>query len=575
MTGNSFFHKITSWVSLILVLTFLCLTGFGFSQSGISLKVGIYQNEPKLFVDEAGNPSGFWVELLNHIAQEEGWVLQYVPGTWEENVERLKAKAIDIMPDVAYNEDRTAFLDYSEESAYTSWSGVYVKAGTTVDSLLDLDGRRIAVMHQSVNYIGNSGIKSLLKAFDIEGIFIEKDSYAEVLEAVKNDEADAAVTSKDFAILHLAKYELISTPIIFQPATLYFTFPKGNADNSFLIDTIDGHIRALKGNESSTYYKLMTKWFNVQSEKFVIPQWVFWLLSVSILFISLLGVGSQLLRIRVKERTKALTLEIQRRKRFEDELYENKRLLEETVRERTAELKHSNEELERFAYITSHDLQEPLRMITSYLQLLESRYRDKIDSDANDFIFYAVDGAKRMQQLINDLLKYSRLDTHKKEHGPVDCNDVVNDVLSNLEIAIKESGADIQLMTLPVVTGDETQLRQIFQNLIGNAVKFKEDRPLKIAVNVNEDEEYWWFTVKDNGIGIEEKHFERIFQVFQRLHGSRQYDGNGIGLAICRKIVENHGGTITVSSKAGEGSRFTFSIAKRGSKHAGKNREFN
>jgi signal transduction histidine kinase len=430
-------------------------------------------------------------------------------------------------------------------------------------------------MHQSVNYIGNSGIKSLLKAFDIEGIFIEKDSYAEVLEAVKNDEADAAVTSKDFAILHLAKYELISTPIIFQPATLYFTFPKGNANNSFLIDTIDGHIRALKGNESSTYYKLMTKWFNVQSEKFVIPQWVFWLLSVSILFISLLAVGSQLLRIRVKERTSALTLEIQRRKRFEDELYENKRLLEETVRERTAELKHSNEELERFAYITSHDLQEPLRMITSYLQLLESRYRDKIDSDANDFIFYAVDGAKRMQQLINDLLKYSRLDTHKKEHGPVDCNDVVNDVLSNLEIAIKESGADIQLMTLPVVTGDETQLRQIFQNLIGNAVKFKGDRPLEIAVNVNEDEEYWWFTVKDNGIGIEEKYFERIFQVFQRLHGSRQYDGNGIGLAICRKIVENHGGTITVSSKAGEGSRFTFSIAKRGSKHAGKNREFN
>lgn len=568
MTLNIFFLKKLKWMPVFLFAVSLLISTGAFSQSTITLKVGLYQNEPKIFTDQSGNPSGFWVDILDEIAGQQGWVLQYVPGTWDDGLSRLKAGELDIMPDVAYNDEREKLFDFNAESVYTSWSGVYAKAGTTVESLIDLNGKRIAVMQQSINYIGGSGIKNLVEAFDIHCVFIEKVSYGEVFEAVDSGEADAGVTSKDFAISNLSKYELISTPIIFQPATLYFVFPKGATQNQELIRVIDDEINRLKADKNSIYHQLMAKWFHVESDHIVVPLWLYWLMGTIILVAVMLAGGSQVLRRQVRQRTAELTAEIAERKKAEDGLKESKAMLEETVAVRTAELKQSNEELERFAYITSHDLQEPLRMVTSYLQLLESRYKNKLDEDANDFIFYAVDGAKRMQKLINDLLKYSRVDTRQKEHEPVDCNEILKEVLSNLEIAINESDAEIIAEPLPVVSGDDTQLRQLFQNLIGNAIKFRRDEPLKIEISSVEEGDSWRFTIRDNGIGIDEKYFDRIFQVFQRLHGSRKYKGNGIGLAICKKIVENHGGTIGVVSVPGSGSRFTFSIAKKGAAHA-------
>jgi len=224
------------------------------------------------------------------------------------------------------------------------------------------------------------------------------------------------------------------------------------------------------------------------------------------------------------------------------------------------ELECSNKELEQFAYVASHDLQEPLRMITSYTKLLERRYKDKLDENANDFIAYAVDGATRMQGLINSLLAFSRVSTRGKEFGPTDCCLVLNQAIANLKMFIEENSASIKYDPLPTVMGDGSQLVLLFQNLIGNAIKFRGENTPQVHISAQRNEEEWVFCVSDNGIGIDPEYFNRIFVIFQRLHGKDTYPGFGIGLSISKKIVERHHGRIWVESEGGKGTRFYFTI---------------
>ncbi len=231
------------------------------------------------------------------------------------------------------------------------------------------------------------------------------------------------------------------------------------------------------------------------------------------------------------------------------------------------ELRRSNEELEQFAYVSSHDLQEPLRMISSYLQLLQRRYQGQIDDKADKYIYYAVNGAARMQNLINDLLEFSRVATKAKEPEPTDSEFVFNQVLSNLDFYIKQNKAVIHHYPLPEVLADNTQLAQIFQNLIANGIKFHGEKVPKIHISAEKKEKEWQFSVQDNGIGIDPQYSEKIFEVFKRLHNKEEYPGTGIGLAICKKIVERHGGRIWVESELGKGSTFYFTLPINTEKH--------
>jgi PAS domain S-box-containing protein len=231
------------------------------------------------------------------------------------------------------------------------------------------------------------------------------------------------------------------------------------------------------------------------------------------------------------------------------------------------ELKRSNAELEQFAYVASHDLQEPLRMVASYTQLLSRRYDSKFDKDAREFMSYIVDGATRMKQLIEDLLAYSRVGTKGQEFKPVSLEVPLRRALFNLRTGIEEAGAAVTYDPLPTVTGDEVQLGQLLQNLIGNSLKFRSNSVPRIHLAVSENNSEHQIEVRDNGIGIESQYYERIFMVFQRLHNKGEYPGTGIGLAICKKVVERHGGRIWVESRAGEGSSFYFTLPKRGGEH--------
>jgi light-regulated signal transduction histidine kinase (bacteriophytochrome) len=224
------------------------------------------------------------------------------------------------------------------------------------------------------------------------------------------------------------------------------------------------------------------------------------------------------------------------------------------------ELRRSNEELERFAYVASHDLQEPLRTVASYVQLLSRRYRDRLDADAMDFIDFAVGGVRRMQHLIEDLLAFSRVGTRGGAFMPTDARAVLQDALASLRAATSESGAHVETSALPTVLADRGQLEQLLTNLVGNALKFHGAEPPLVRVSAERTGTMWTFSVRDNGIGIAPEYFERIFVIFQRLHGREEYPGTGVGLAICKKIVERHGGRIWVESAPGDGATFSFTL---------------
>ena len=242
---------------------------------------------------------------------------------------------------------------------------------------------------------------------------------------------------------------------------------------------------------------------------------------------------------------------------------EKKKLTEDALEQKNKELTQINQELEHFAYVASHDLQEPLRTITSFIQILDRRYVNKLDEDAQQFMGFVVDGAKRMQTLIHDLLEYSRINRYNTGYEKIDLNEIFNTVSRVLKDKIESNDALVIAENLPFVYGNRIQLTQVFQNLIDNAIKFKaKKRKPEIIVSVNDIKDKWELVFKDNGIGISQEYFQRIFVIFQRLHTLEEYSGTGIGLAICKKIIERHGGEIWVDSKPGKGTEFHLTISK-------------
>ncbi|WP_198527408.1 sensor histidine kinase [Candidatus Methanoperedens nitratireducens] len=265
------------------------------------------------------------------------------------------------------------------------------------------------------------------------------------------------------------------------------------------------------------------------------------------------------LELRVQERTAELA---RANKALKAEVIERKRV-EEELRLRTDELARSNAELEQFAYVASHDLQEPLRMVSGFIQLLDRRYKGKLDKSADEFIAFIVDGVTRMQRMIDDLLAYSRVGTRGKPFELTNCEDVFDQAVTNLKVTIEENGAVVTHDPLPTIMADASQIARLFQNLISNGIKFRGEEVPRVHVSAKRGENEWFFSVQDNGIGIAPEFFGHLFQIFQREYTKDKYPGTGIGLATCKRIVERHGGRIWAESEVGRGSTFYFTIPVR------------
>ncbi len=508
------------------------------------LRVGLYENKPKIFTNDNGVASGLWPDITEVIASKIGWEIKYVNGTWEECLNKLEANEIDVMPDVAYSEERNTRFDFSKEPVYVSWSLVYARKGVDIQSVIDLERKKIAVLKGSVNVEGPEGIKKLIDAFHIDCTFIEADSYSRVFEMIDSGEADAGVTSKDFGHVHEADYQVNRTPIIFAPSSLYFAFTKDSSNTPYLVDMFDTYVKQLKGDQGSVYYQSMEYWIGIKPVgKSVLPSWMFWLFICILGLAFIFAVMSFTQRSKVKTRTKELAIEINERKKYEEMDKLKSDLLS----------------------MVSHELRTPLSTIKGYSTMLID-YKDKMDEQEQINSLTNIDkAADRLVRMVDQLLDMSRI-----EAGLLKLDKEMTDPVRLIQQTIQEAqlrfpdflfDTDVEKPNLPMVHLDVNRIRQVIENLIDNAVKYSENKK-KVDLSVACLDANFFFSVTDYGIGIPEhnrkKIFERMYRVENKASTSKL--GLGLGLSISKGIVEAHGGQIWAESPPGQGSRIVFTI---------------
>jgi two-component system cell cycle sensor histidine kinase/response regulator CckA len=638
---------------------------------GLVVRVGIYENEPKIFTDDEGNAAGFWPELILYIADQEGWEIEWVHGTWTECLERLERNEIDLMPDVAYTEERDELYDFSLEPVYVSWSRVYSQESININSILDLEGKTIAVLEGSINFVGPDGIKKLAEAFEVKCTFIPVDSYLEVFQMIDNKEVDAGIVSKDFAYQHKRDFNVVETSIIFQPTFLYFAFPEESALKPVLISIIDNDMRELKEDGESIFYQALKEWIGASPiEKPVFPDWVKWLLigvgSVVLIFVG----GTLILRTRVSKKTKELreseeklrlvletlphglvVLDLEGRiiqvnravlsmgsynkedsvgKLYLDfvvkkdrekakrnlkntleigfSAYNEYNLLRKNGEEFPARIHlnlikdpsgnpegfvavveditnvkqaeddkrkvHEYEELDKLRThllsTVSHELRTPLASIKGYATLLLDYY-SKLKKAQKWETLEAIDqSTDRLTELIEHLLDMSRLDAGllRLNFETVKPEDIFMAAVEEAKLRSPKYKFKAKIDDpMPKITADARRLRQITDNLLDNAVKYSAEST-KITLEAIVQPQKIQISVTDQGRGIPADEISRIFDRFYRLEERLEKDpgGLGLGLSLCKSLVEAHGGRIWVETNAGQGSTFYFTIPINGSK---------
>ncbi len=620
------------------------------------LKVGVYNFKPLVSIDEKGQPQGLFIDLLDHIAQREGWKIEYVPGTWAESLARLEGGKIDLMTSIGYSEERAKRFDFTREPIFLDWGQIYKHRAAKIDSILNLNGKTVSCLESSIY---TTAFLNLAEQFQIKVNLIRRKEYAEVLADVENGAAEAGLTANVNGLLLESNYAVDRTGIVFSPIRIMFAAPKGK--QAQLIGVIDRYVEDWKANDNSFYKSKLDEWMNLGRAR-KLPEWLKSATAATALTIMGLILFSLTARRQVKRRTAELAAS---ERKFRDDVektpdiithvdkegrylfvnkaglelfgrtaeatlgrpafddihpddkgptmeafkgwlasdvemleFENRLLaadgaphtmlwnirrifdaqrnliefnsiahdvtkqrdMESRLRESLEQLVNSNIELERFAYVASHDLREPIRTIVMFSQLLTRHLQENLSGEVKECLDFVITAAKRMDALVSDLLSYSRIASDSQPFSDVDLNAVLAEVRSDLKSVIETTGASIESGPLPNVPGIRLLLHQLFQNLISNAVKFrKPGQAPQIRITAQRDASGWQITFADNGIGIEPQYAEQIFIIFKRLHTAQAYPGTGVGLAICKRIMDRHNGRIWVESQ-GEGTGTSFHI---------------
>jgi signal transduction histidine kinase len=540
--------RFVRWFSIIF---FILCAAIPFAQADAQIvRVGVYENAPKVFIAENSKPSGIFIDIIEHIAKIEGWHLEYVSGTWVEGLDRVEKGKIDLMPDVAYTAEREKIYSFHKVPILSSWYLVYALKGHNIHSIFDLKEKRLLVLERSVQ---EAAFARLSKGFGLNATIIPVPDYKTMFEKVSKGEADAAITNRFYGMMHAKKFGLEDTQVVFEPSDLFFAATKN--DPKHLLDTIDSHISAIKKDTRSVYYTSLKRW-TTEEVRFKIPAWlqIFGLVASIILLMSI-G-GSFVLKHQVNERTREL-------RQINEEM-------EQRIKLRTAELAEAMKKAQAadriksaFLASMSHELRTPLNSIIGFTGMVLQGLAGPLNEEQKKQLEMVRGSSRHLLDLINDILDISKI-----EAGQLTIMSENFELRKSIEKAVQIilPLADKKNLLLKYaigdniseMRGDQRRFEQIIINLLSNAVKFTDHG--EINLNCFADNDSITLSVQDTGIGIKLEDINMIFDAFRQVDTgiARAQEGTGLGLNITKKLVEMMGGSIHVQSESGKGSTFTI-----------------
>lgn len=552
--------------TIIIFLLIACISATSARAEKRGVSVGVYENMPKIFTSEDGRPSGLFIDIIEHIARQEGWELRYVPGTWAEGLERLAKGQIDLMPDVAYTAERGRTFGFHKVPVLSSWSQVYARKNSGIHSILDLNGKRIAVLKGSVQ---QNTFERFAGGFGLKIHLVPLPDYKTMFDTVARGVADAAVTNRFYGLVHAGKSGLEDTAVLFDPSELFFASTASAPPE--LLNTIDVHLSVLKKEPGSVYYRSLKRWTSEEvGLKF--PFWVKIVAFAAGIFLMVSIAGSAVLKHQVNARTKEL-------RAINSEM-------EERIRERTAELAVAMEQARAadriksaFLASMSHELRTPLNSIIGFTGIILQKLAGPLTDEQEKQMRMVSGSAQHLLSLINDVLDISKIEAGQLEvySEPFDARESIEKVLFILKPLADKKGLDLVVSVDPQIgelKSDRRRVEQVLLNLMNNAIKFTEEGVVTLSADILTDYRFsggnpkpgasgaMRFAVSDTGIGIRPEDLKDLFQAFRQIDSglTRRSEGTGLGLAICRKLAGLLGGEIIAESELGRGSVFTFII---------------